>query len=65
MIVMMSFADAIDEFGIELADMMLETEYNQYIAGISCHKKNSLYEIEFGVKEDPFFEELYRMEKEF
>jgi len=63
---MMSFADAIDEFGIELANMMLETEYNQYIAGISCHKSNPFDEIEFEMaEEDNFIEELYRMEEEF
>ena len=45
--------------------MMCETEYNEFIRGISFHKTNPVYEIEFGVEEDPFFEELYRMEEEF
>lgn len=62
---MMNYIEAVNEFGINFANMMCETEYNEFIRGISFHKTNPVYEIEFGAEEDPFFEELYRMEEEF
>ena len=42
---MMRYADAVEEFGSGLADMMLECEYNEFIRGCTPHKK-SLDEIE-------------------
>lgn len=31
---MLDYKQAIEEYGIEIADMMLETEYNRYIRGL-------------------------------
>lgn len=60
----MSYTEAVEEFGVGLANMMLESEYNEFIRGHVHHKK-SFDEIEFELaEEDKFIEELYRMEKE-
>lgn len=62
---MMNYSEAIEEFGIELADMMLECEYNEFIRGFRSHRKSS-DEIEFEMaEEDNFIEELCRVEEEF
>lgn len=31
---MLNYKEAIEEYGIEVADMMLEEEYNRYIRGL-------------------------------
>lgn len=31
---MLDYKQAIEEFGIDVADLMLETEYNRYIMGL-------------------------------
>lgn len=30
----LNYKEAIDEYGVEIADMMLEEEYNRYIRGL-------------------------------
>ena len=61
---MMSFAEAIEEFeDFNLADMMLESEYNQFIRGLSYKKSPDRIEFEL-LEEEHFLEELRRVEEE-
>lgn len=60
---MLNYKEAIEEFGIEIADMMLEEEYNRYIRGmgyISNRKKRVTDETLYVNFEDNWeYEKLY------
>lgn len=60
---MLSYKEAIEEYGTEIADMMLEQEYNQYIRGlgyISIRKKRPTDETLYINFEDNWdYEKLY------
>ena len=60
---MLSYKEAIEEFGIEVADMMLEEEYNRYIRGlgyISNRKKRPTDEtIWISLDDNWEYEKLY------
>lgn len=60
---MLSYKEAIDEFGTEIADMMLEEEYNRYIRGlgyISLRKKRPLDEtLYINFEDDWKYESMY------
>lgn len=59
---MLSYSQAIEEYGYTVPYMMLETEYNQFIAG----RKNKYSEEELlNMYYDYKNEKLCRMEKEF
>lgn len=59
---MLTYAQAIEEFGISLANIMLEEEYNQFIRGVSKEIYNPEEYIDFDVdiKDTEYkYEKLY------
>ena len=64
----MDYEDAIEEYGIEFADMILKEEYNQLRGNYNKYMKNiyiaSILK-SFDDLDDVTYEELCGMEKEF
>lgn len=63
---MLSFVQAIEKYGSEISDMMLEEEYNRFVRGGRPIKKRWELCDNYPVyKEVELDEKLYRMEEEF
>ena len=59
---MLNYKEAVEEFGIDIANCMLEEEYNQFIRGygyISIRRKKENEKQLFIIFDEDKYEELY------